>query len=358
VASGYKRPLYVAAHADARFLYVVEQRGMIKVLNRPNANSAWTKAGVFLDLRTIVGGPFVGRGLLGLAFHPGYATNGRLYVFYTRRSTNAELHGDIVIAEYRRSTDLRADAQTHRQVIVIPHPNEYHFGGWIGFGPDGYLYATTGDPPQFDYGRNINSRLGKLLRFDPTKTRQQAGFIPAGNPFVGQPGNDLILAYGMRNPWRASFDRQTGDLFVSDVGETQWEEVNRFSPSNEVSGAFLGWSECEGAHEYPQPQAGPAPCAANDAVEPWLEYGHETGRCSVTGGYVYRGAAHAGLVGRYFLGDYCTGEIWAVPAAGAAGQPLGQPLDTAMNLNSFGEDALGEIYVAAANGTIWRVAAD
>ncbi len=358
VAGEYKKPLYVAAHSNDDFLYVVEQRGVIRVLERDDPSSPWVKAGVFLDMRNLVGGPLIGRGLLGLVFHPDYDQNGRFYVFYTRRSDNKRRNGDIVIAEYRRTTHLRADPGSRRRVLLIEHPNNYHFGGWMGFGPDGYLYVTTGDPPGVDYGQDKTSRLGKILRFNPTKRLGRAGFVPGDNPFVGKAGDDLIWAYGLRNPWRASFDRVTGDLWVSDPGELYWEEVNRFSPYGTGKGKFLGWSVCEGSHAYPQPEVGPQPCSKPAAVAPVLEYAHADGRCSVIGGYVYRGIDQPSLVGRYVFGDYCTGEIWTVASDHASGDPLDAPFDSPLLITSFGDDARGEIYVTARNGTVWQVVED
>ncbi|MEP7157955.1 MAG: PQQ-dependent sugar dehydrogenase [Chloroflexota bacterium] len=359
VFAGYKRPLYVTAHAGANRLYIVEQRGVIHVARRSSPSSPWEKAGVFLDLRDKVVGPFVNRGLMGMAFDPDYATNGYFYVFYTREGANPGPRGDIAIARYKRATNLRAKPRSGKTLLGIPFPAAYHFGGWLGFGSDGYLYATTGDAGNVSFGfpQDLDSRLGKLLRFNPHKSDGEAGFVPADNPFVGIAGDDLIWSYGLRNPWRASFDETTGDLWLPDVGAAKWEEVNRFAQPDPAKGANLGWTMCEGAHEYPEPEAGPADCAEPTTVEPLIEYAHGDD-CSVIGGYVYRGSEQAALVGQYFYGDYCTGNIWRVPADYETDDPAPPPLTTGLHITSFGVDALDEIYVTAVGGSVWRIVAD
>jgi len=360
VVSGYKRPLYVLAHGNPNYLYVVEQRGIVRVLTRTSAAAPWVKAGVFLDMRGLVAGPFVGRGLLGMAFDPAYYTNGKFYVFYTRRSDDPRRNGDIVIAEFKRVSNLKANLGSRRVVLVVDHPSDFHFGGWIGFGPDGYLWATTGhatgspdSTPQA-----TNSRLAKLLRFNPHARRGRLAQIPADNPFVGIDGDDFVWAYGMRNPWRASFDRLTHDLWLSDVGLDSWEEVNHFAPNGSSKGANLGWRLCEANHVIPIPETGDEPCNQPATVLPVIEYPHTDGNCSVTGGYVYRGSAYPSLYGRYFYGDYCTGNIWSVATDHKLGDPIEAPLDTTSKITSFGEDAAGEIYVTGVGGTVWHLVAN
>jgi glucose/arabinose dehydrogenase len=359
VAGGFARPVYVTGTpANPNRLYVVEQRGVIKVLRRDSTSDPWVSGGVFLDLRSRVTKPGGGRGMMGLTFHPNYAKNGRFYVHYTRRSPNAGDVGDIVIAEYKRRDSLRAYT-TGRTVLVIDHPTKYHTGGWMGFGRDGYMYVSIGDAAQTELnnGQNLENLQGKILRFNPRKADGVDGFIPPDNPFVGNAGNDLIWAYGLRHPWRASFDRATGDIWIGDAGQNKWEEVTRFSPATTGNGANLGWTMCEGSHSHP-PAEPAAQCTAPNTVGPTIEYGHENGRCSVIGGYVYRGAASPDLAGRYFFGDYCTGEIFGVPANYDLGEDMGTPLDTDLFIRSFGEDTAGEIYVLANGGTLWRVAQD
>lgn len=359
VASGYSRPLYVASHNGSGRIYVVEQRGVIHTLKR-TSSGGWQKDGVFLDLRSRVAGPLVGRGLLGMAFHPSFAKNGRFYVFHTRKSSNASKNGDIVIAEYRKRTNARANPSSRRQVLVIDHPSAHHFGGWMGFGADGYMYVTTGDAASVALGfpQNLNSRLGKILRFNPLKQSTDPAFVPPDNPFVGVAGDDLVWAYGLRNPWRASFDATTGALWLSDVGQNSWEEINRLAPGGAWSGSNMGWSMCEGTHEYPPPSGGPAPCTASGTVAPIVEYAIDGDNCSVIGGYVYRGTANPSLVGRYFFGDYCSGRIWSVAADHQLGDPLGEPLHSGGLITSFGVDALGEIYVTFQSGTVRRIQED
>jgi glucose/arabinose dehydrogenase len=362
VLAGYSRPLYVTAGSHTNRLFVVEQGGRIRVATRSSPSGRWRKAGTFLDLRSRVAGPLVGRGLLGLAFHPRYATNGRFYVFYTRRHRDSRKNGDIVIEEYRRRTSTRADPSSRRRVLVIPHPSEYHFGGWMGFGPDGYLYVSTGDAAsiRLGYPQDLGSRLGKILRFDPRNPRGPARYsVPRDNPFVGRAGDDLIWASGLRNPWRASFDRLTGALWIGDVGQSRYEEIDRAAPALSGRGANYGWSMCEGSFGYPPPRVDPPPCEAPGVVPPLHQYQHVWGRCSVTGGYVYRGARQPALQGRYFFGDYCTGRIWSMAADTPPEGPRSwASIDTRLLITSFGEDARGELYVVDRKGTIQRIERD
>ena len=360
VLGGLKRPTYVAAHSDPNLLYILEEKGRIIVLRRDDGGAPWQSGGVFLDMRSLVSGPYYTRGLLGMAFDPGYAVNGKFYVFYTRRSTDPVLNGDIVVAEYTRLTNLQAKPRSRRTVLVVPHDSQFHFGGWLGFGPDGYMYMTTGDAAHSTpiYPQDINSRLGKVLRFNPHAKNGKAAQIPSGNPFVGTDGDDMVWAYGLRNPWRASFDRASGALWLPDVGESLWEEVNRFTPAASARGANLGWGICEGTHAYPEPVEGPTACGVAGTVSPVVEYGHTDGNCSVIGGYVYRGTSQPNLVGRYFYGDFCTGNVWSIPSDLESGMAVDPPVVLGRHINSFGEDASGEIYVAAGDGTIWHVVQD
>ncbi len=360
VTSGYGRPLYVAAGSSPNRLYVVEQRGLIKVLKRASATSPWQKAGVFLDLRSKVTGPFSSRGLLGMAFDPNYASNGLFFVFYARKDANPDLNGDIVIVAYHRRTSTRAKASSARLVLVVDHPQTYHLGGWIGFGPDGYMYATIGDgadDPAVN-AQNINLELGKVLRFDAHKANGDTGFVPADNPFVGVDGDDLVWAYGLRHPWRASFDSLTGDLWIGDPGEVSWEEVDHLAPYTAGKGANFGWSLCEGSHAFPPSELGPASCDQPTTTPPTIEFSHDDGHCSVIGGFVYRGTAQPALVGRYFFGDYCTGSIWAVPTAVALSDALPEPLVTGKLITSFGQGPGGEIYMTSLDGSLWHVVQD
>jgi hypothetical protein len=207
--------------------------------------------------------------------------------------------------------------------------------------------------------QDLSSRHGKVLRFNPHAKRGRPAQIPSDNPYVGVPGDDLIWSYGLRNPWRASFDRLTGDLWLSDVGERAWEEVNRFAPYESSKGSNLGWRMCEGNHKIPVPPTGDEACGQPATVLPVVEYAHVAdGLCSVTGGYVYRGSKQTTLYGRYFYGDYCTGNIWSVPTDQGLEDPVDAPLDTSVQISSFGEDALGEMYVTGIGGAVWHIVQD
>jgi len=340
IASGLSSPVFVVHAGDgSNRLFIVEQGGTLRVLQ-----SGASSATVFLDIRTrvLAGGE---RGLLGLAFHPHYAGNGRFFVYYTRAGDGA-----IVVAEYRVSAGNRdvADA-TERVLLTIAHPNTNHNGGMLAFGPDGYLYIGVGDggsandPP--NNAQNPNVLLGKILRIDVDTPDPGAGTLyssPASNPFVGGAGADEIFAYGWRNPWRFSFDRGTGAQWVADVGQGAREEVD--TPI--VAGGNYGWRIYEGSI-----CSGNDPCNPANYLFPIFDYDHTGGRCSITGGYVYRGAQNALPAGTYVYGDYCSGEIF-----GWNGASQSLLADTALNVSSFGEDEQGEIYVVDLGGSVSRIA--
>jgi len=345
IPSGLSSPLFVGhAHDGSNRLFIVEQGGLIKVL-QPGSS----KPTVFLDIRSRVlytaGGE---RGLLGLAFHPLYASNGRFFVFYTRAGD-----GTLVIAEYRVSSNPDVAGTTELALLTIPHPtNRNHNGGMLAFGPDNYLYIGVGDgggaydPP--NNAQNINVLLGKILRINVDQPDPAAGTLysaPPDNPFVNQSGRDEIFAYGMRNPWRFSFDRVTGQQWVGDVGQGTREEVD--TPL--VKGGNYGWRVYEGTLCTNQD---PSLCIPSNYISPLFEYTHVNGRCSLTGGYVYRGSLGALASGSYVYGDYCSGEIFTWDGA----QSL--LLDTAMSISSFGEDEQGELYVVDLNGSISKIAPD
>lgn len=333
IAAGLERPVYLT-HADDARLFVVEQAGVIHILDQ----GRWLEP-PFLNIRDRVGSRSNEQGLLGLAFHPAYAENGRFFVYYT------DLAGDVIIARYQVS-DNPQQALTASETILltIPQPFPNHNGGQLAFGPDGYLYAGVGDggaanDPQGN-AQNPRTWLGKLLRLDVDAETPYA--VPASNPFVGDEAGRLeIWALGLRNPWRFSFDRLTGDLLVGDVGQNAWEEVN-YQPAGAAGGINYGWDVMEG-HQ----------CTAGDACDaavytlPVLTYGHEAGACSVTGGYVYRGADFPALQGYYFYADYCNGFIWA--AAPGRWTPT-LVLRSGLNPSSFGEDAAGALYLLDHSG--------
>ena len=336
-------PVFVGhAGEGSQRLFIVEQGGLLKVL-APGATTPTT----FLDIRSRLAGGGE-RGLLGLAFHPQYAANGRFFVYYTRAGDGA-----LAIAGYRVSADPNVADPTETLLLTIPHPvNTNHNGGMLAFGPDGYLYAGIGDggggndPP--NNAQNIEQLLGKILRIDvdrPDTTAGTAYSSPPDNPYVGIAGRDEIFSIGWRNPWRFSFDRLTGHMWVADVGQGALEEVD----TPVLKGGNYGWRVYEGSACT---GLDPLLCTPANYVFPAFEYPHSGGRCSITGGYVYRGSSGALPTGTYVYGDYCTGEILAWN--GGTQTVL---LDTTQNIVAFGEDEAGELYVVGQAGTISRIAA-
>ena len=345
VASGLSQPVFVTSAKDGSGrLFVVEQTGKVRVI----------KGGVLLftpliDLTAAIskGGE---RGLLGLAFHPSFKTNGLFYVYYTRTD------GDLVIDQYKTSAANGnvADPTTLRRILTIDHPEDKHNGGTIVFDKAGYLFVGTGDGGTGGaLAQNKDSLLGKLLRINvngSVGSRQYT--IPSGNPYVGTTGLDEIWSIGLRNPYRFSFDRLTGDLWIGDVGQNTYEEVDRstVAGSNRGRGVNFGWNTMEGRHCF-SPMTG---CSTTGRLFPVVEYPHSQG-CSVTGGYVYRGKAVPSLVGRYVFGDYCSGMIWSVPKGGASPMTKSLVMDTSYSISSFGEDEAGELYVVdRGGGTVYR----
>jgi glucose/arabinose dehydrogenase len=334
IASGMSAPLYLTnAHDGSNRRFIVEQAGQISILQPGAAGRS-----PFLDIRSrVLSGDE--RGLLGLAFHPQFASNGRYFVDYTRRDDGA-----TVIAEYRVST---GDAETRLLVIPQPYPN--HNGGMIEFGPDGYLYIAMGDggsanDPE-NRAQNLDELLGKILRIDVDHPSGGALYSsPPTNPFAGAtPGRDEIFAYGLRNPFRFSFDRLTGLLYAGDVGQDQREEADIIT-----NGGNYGWRVWEGTRCT---NNGPAPCTAAGFLPPIAEYDHSTnGRCTIIGGYVYRGTQHTLPYGAYIYGDFCSGEIFML-YGGVQTVLLRQNL----LISSFGEDESGELYVVDLKGTVYAI---
>jgi glucose/arabinose dehydrogenase len=336
IVSGLSSPLFVGHAGDGtNRLFIVEQGGTIRVL-QPGASTTT----VFLNItsKVLAGGE---RGLLGLAFHPQYISNGRFFVFYTRAGDGA-----LVIAEYKRSSNINVADTAEKILLVILHPtNANHNGGMLAFGPDGNLYIGVGDggssydPP--NNAQTKSSLLGKILRIDVNTTTGYRS--PSSNPFVNEDGRDEIFALGMRNPWRFSFDRSTGQQWVADVGQGAREEVD--TPI--VNGGNYGWRVYEG---NACTNTDPAKCIPSNYIFPVFEYTHSGSRCSITGGYVYRGSQGALPSGTYVYADFCTGEIFSWN--GSAQTLL---LDTTMNISSFGEDEAGEIYVVNLGGSVARI---
>ena len=350
--TGLAQPTAITHAGDAR-IFLTLQRGDVIVFE-----DGQVRPTPFLDIRALVGccGE---RGLLGLAFHPRYADNGYFFVDYTNTV------GDTVIARYRVSGDPNvADASSGVTLLTIAQPFANHNGGQLAFGPDGYLYIGMGDGGSANdpmcNGQRDESLLGKILRIDVDANAASPPFygIPPDNPFAAPGGpRDEIWAKGLRNPWRFSFDRSTGDLFIADVGQGAREEID-LQPAGTPGGRNYGWklmegSICGGGESSGCPTGVPA-CNSPAYTLPILEYPHSGGDCSVTGGYVYRGRQFPQLAGTYLYGDYCTGKIWG--ATSAAGSWSARLFNRrASNLTTFGEDASGELYVATETGLFARI---
>ncbi len=331
LASGLEKPVYLTEPADGTGrLFVVEQAGLILIWR-----NGQFLATPFLDLRDRVNSSGNEQGLLGLAFHPQYSANRRFFVYYTN------MDGNLVIARYtaQASNPDQADPTSATALLQIAHPSfQNHNGGDLVFGPDGYLYIGIGDGgSQGDphgNGQNLDTLLAKLLRIDVNK---EPYGVPPDNPFIGQADKrPEIWAYGLRNPWRFSFDRKTGDLYIADVGQDTYEEVD-YQPAGSRGGANYGWSLMEGMHPYKGDYS-------PGLTLPVAEYTHSEGGCSITGGYVYRGAQWPQWAGLYFFGDYCTGLIWALGHT-QAGWQRALVAQSSLAISSFGEDQAGEIYV-------------
>jgi glucose/arabinose dehydrogenase len=340
VATGLTQPLFLNAPQGDSRLFIVEQPGRIRIVAGGNL-----LATPFLDISDLVGTGGE-RGLLGLAFHPGYATNGRFYVNYT------DTGGTTRVAEYLVSGNPdRADKASGRTLLSVSQPASNHNGGMLAFGPDGYLYIGTGDgggggDPSGN-GQQPSTLLGAMLRIDVGGAGTYT--VPAGNPFVAGGGAAEVWAFGLRNPWRFSFDGQR--LYIADVGQGQWEEIDVLTTAD--GGANLGWSIMEGNHCY-KPSSG---CNRTGLTLPVFEYGHGEG-CSVTGGYVYRGTAIPELNGHYFYGDFCSGWVRSFRYTGdgvADTWDWTGDLGTVSALTSFGTDGQGELYVVSGGGNVYRI---
>ncbi len=331
-----EQPVAMAVRPGDRALYVAEKVGRVVAL------SAGSDPRVVLDLtyRVSLGSE---QGLLGLAFAP----SGRyLYVDFTDTS------GDTHVSEFAFD-DEGADLASERQVLFVEQPFSNHNGGALAFGPDGHLYVALGDGGSggdpMGNAQSLSTLLGKLLRISPRPSKGEPYSIPPDNPFVGQAGaRPEIWDYGLRNPWRFSFDTATGDLWIGDVGQSAWEEID-LEPAGSPGGLNFGWDRLEGTHPFEG-------TAVPGSIPPIYEYAHGDGSCAVTGGYVYRGERIPDLAGAYVFGDYCRGVLEAfVPRDGRATQAraLGPRVDA---LASFGQDARGELYVLSLAGTVFQIA--
>jgi glucose/arabinose dehydrogenase len=345
ILSGLDRPVSITHAGDAGRLFITLQPGLVMIYDIAAKDLLPTP---FLDIRSLVlsGGE---RGLLSVAFDPQYATNGRFFVNYTERP-----NGTTVIARYTVSTSNpnRADPSSATEILRIAQPFSNHNGGQLQFGPDGYLYIGAGDGGSGgdpgNRAQNLSDLLGKMLRIDVSTIPYT---IPASNPFRNVEGaRDEIWARGLRNPWRFSFDRATGDLWIADVGQGDWEEVN-FQAASSNGGENYGWRLMEGTHCF-NPSSN---CNDGSLVLPVIEYGHSGGACSVTGGFVYRGSVTPAMRGMYLYGDYCNGRIWGATRNLGGGVSTSLLADTNLLISTFGEDAQGEIYVADHNGAIWQI---
>ena len=329
------RPLHLTHAGDgSNRLFVVEQGGIIRIIQNGEGLEQ-----PFLDVSSLIARDNYMQGLLGLAFHPDYQINGWFYISYNHTT------GNLVAARYQvsPSNPNLADASSGQIIIRISPPSTGHTGGHLAFGPDGYLYIALGDGASGSgvgyAGQDTLTLPGSILRIDVDKGLPYA--IPADNPFVGNDaGLDEIWAYGLRHPWHFSFDRQTGDLYIGDVGEYRWEEVN-FQPVTSQGGENYGWPIWEASHPYVDSVPPPA-----NRVPPFFEYHHSGRRCAVIGGYVYRGSAIPDLEGFYLFGDHCSGTIWAA-RRDAEMQWHISPLflHTGFSISGFGEDEQGELYV-------------
>ncbi len=335
IITGLERIVFLT-HAQDERLFIVEQAGHVRIFEKNLLQPE-----PFLDIShlTKAGGE---RGLLGLAFHPDYPKNGFFFVNYN------DINGDTQIARYQVSDNPNlANPDSGKIILSIDQPYGNHNGGMIAFGKDRYLYIGMGDggsggDPQ-NHAQNLNSLLGKMLRLDVNNGDPYA--VPSDNPFVEQE-NTLpeIWSYGWRNPWRFSFDRETGDLWVGDVGQGSYEEIS-FQASGQ-GGSNYGWRIMEGTHCYK-----PKDCNKGSLVQPLFEYSHSEGS-SITGGYRYRGNLLPSLQGKYLFGDFASGRLWIGQENNGSWQSS-EVLDTNYNISSFGEDASGELYVLDYKGVVY-----
>lgn len=350
VVTGLSEPIGVTNAGDGSGrLFVIEQGGTIRIVKRGRLRSR-----PFLDIssRLISGGE---QGLLGLAFHPRFETNRRFYVNYT------DTNGDTVIAEYKRSRGdaHRAVSSSERVILTFDQPFANHNGGHLVFGPDRYLYIATGDgggggDPEGN-GQRKDTLLGKILRIDVNSRTPDRGYgIPEDNPFRGDPAaRPEIWSYGLRNPWRFSFDRRSGSMWIGDVGQGSWEEIDREGASS-PGGINWGWNIKEGSQCFVTQTECDAAQVSEELRDPIAEYSHDFG-CSVTGGHVYRGRSFRALRGYYFFADYCSGIMWTLDARAGAGQEERLRLRSGRSIASFGENGAGEIFVVDRAGELLRL---
>lgn len=341
IEDGFTQPVFLSHAGDGSGrLFIVEQPGLVRIVK-----DSFTFSKPFLDIRSRVafGGE---RGLLSMAFHPNYKENGRFFVNYSGRGD-----GRTVIAEYQVSNDPDVASQTEKIVLEIEQPFANHNGGQIQFGPDGFLYAGMGDGGSggdpLGNGQNLATLHGALLRIDVDGETQPYS-VPVDNPFVNQSGvRPEIFAYGLRNPWRFSFDRCGGRLFLADVGQDRVEEVDLI-----VKGGNYGWNTMEGSSCFPPGSV----CVQGGLELPISEYRHDgQGGQSITGGYVYRGAQFPALAGRYFFADFVSERLWSLTEVAPQRWERQELLRAGFNISSFGEDEQGALYVTGFDGGVYRI---
>ncbi len=343
LASGFISPVHLTHAGDGSGrIFVIEQSGRIKIIK-----GSTVVPDPFLDITSRVrsGGE---RGLLSAAFPPDYVNKRYFYVYYTRKPDGAS-----IVARYHADPadpDLALPA-SEEILLTVDQPYSNHNGGQLAFGPDNFLYVGLGDGGSggdpLENGQKTDTLLGKLLRID-VESGVHPYDVPAGNPFFGKPGyRPEIWALGLRNPWRFSFDRQNGDLYIADVGQNKWEEIHVQSHES-TGGENYGWNIMEGAHCY-----NVSTCEQSKLIMPVAEYDHNKG-CSVTGGFVYRGEKYAGLQGMYVYGDYCEGTIWGLRNVNGSWQNS-LLVDTDLNISSFGENEDGDVYVVDLKGGIHEI---
>ncbi|MEN3322459.1 PQQ-dependent sugar dehydrogenase [Mariniflexile soesokkakense] len=351
VANGFDAPVSIKSANDSK-LFVVERKGVIKILNADGSVNNMP----FLDINSKVSDSGGERGLLGLAFHPNYSVNGFFYVNYVNNS------GNTVIARYSRTAESTANANSELVLLTINQPASNHNGGDMNFGPDGYLFIASGDGggsgDPSNYAQNLNTLLGKLLRIDVDNTSNGNNYaIPSNNPYLND-GNANTLpeiwAYGLRNPWKFSFDKTTGDLWIADVGQGVYEEINMISPT--VSGVNYGWRCYEGAN-HPYNTSGCPP--ESSTTRPIAEYSHNGNgvfKCSITGGFRYRGSQYSSLSGLYFFADYCSDEIGVLTPNGSNWIMTFPKKYNNKGWTAFGEANNGELYIAGIeSGEVFKI---
>ncbi len=337
--NNFDKPVLTTHSNDSR-IFVVEKTGKIFSLNNNN-----TEKVLFLDAAPLITTSGNEQGLLSIAFHPNFVENGNLFLFYTAKNGDNTLARLTVAPPSAKQVDL----QTLEVLIAQEDPASNHNGGMLSFGKDGYLYLGIGDGGRggdpWNNAQNLETLLGKIIRIN---VNHASGYtIPEDNPFIGK---DKILpeiwAYGLRNPWRHSFDRETGDLWIADVGQNKWEEIH-WQSSESLGGENYGWRLMEGNHCFLPKKD----CDSDELVKPVAEYSHKHG-CSITGGYVYRGKAIKDLYGKYIFGDFCSGTIWSIDKENNF--EMHELMQTDLNISSFGEDESGELYVLDYRGTVFK----